>query len=61
MWIMIVTLANAMFVSRFMEEVETRIDKILTYPGKKYLSFDNLLSCDATAKPQKTEDSIMKT
>jgi hypothetical protein len=34
---MIVTLANAMFVSRFMEEVETRIDKILTI-RKKYLA-----------------------
>ena len=34
MWIMIVTLANAMLVSRFMEEVETRIDKILTIREK---------------------------
>lgn len=52
MRILIVTLTHAMFVTRFAEEVETGIDKILTI-REKYFSFDNLLSCDATAKPQK--------
>jgi hypothetical protein len=59
MRILIVTLTHAMFVTRFAEEVETGIDKILTI-RKKYFSFDNLLSCDATAMPQKTGDSTMK-
>jgi hypothetical protein len=59
MRILIVTLTHAMFVTRFAEEVETGIDKILTI-REKYFSFDNLLSCDATAMPQKTGDSTMK-
>lgn len=40
MWIVVVTLTNAMLVARFANEVETGIDKILTI-GKKYFSFDN--------------------
>lgn len=52
MRIMIVTLTHAMFVSRFAEEVETRIDKILTI-REKYFSSDTYSPVTPLQGPKK--------
>lgn len=52
MWIVVVTLTNAMLVARFANEVETGIDKILTIGKKSILASTTLFSCDASVWSQ---------
>lgn len=57
MWIVVVTLTNAMLVARFANEVETGIDKILTIGKKSILASTTLFSCDASVWSQKNAGS----